>query len=254
LQEVRSQVARSATHIHEVRSASDHSLVRLAIVVPVLNEAPIVVDALQSLAPLRLRGAVVVVVDGGSADGTLERVQPLADIALCSRRGRGAQMNAGLAALGGDLDAVVFLHVDTRLPDNADQLIAGALTDARWGRFDVRIDGRSPWLRVVAAAMNLRSRITGICTGDQALFARLDFLRDLNGFAEIPLMEDIEFSRRAQRIARPAAIRMSVRTSGRRWDQHGVWRTIILMWELRLRYFFGDDPAHLARRYREARS
>ncbi|MGH6624268.1 MAG: TIGR04283 family arsenosugar biosynthesis glycosyltransferase [Burkholderiaceae bacterium] len=227
---------------------------RIAIVVPVLNEASIVAEALQRLMPLRRRGAVVVVVDGGSTDGTLERAQPLADIALRAPRGRGAQMNAGLAAFGVDVDAAVFLHADTRLPDDADQLIADALVDARWGRFDVHIDGRSPWLRMVAAAMNLRSRITSVCTGDQALFARLDLLRDLRGFAEIPLMEDIEFSRRARRIARPAAIRTPVRTSGRRWDRHGVWRTIVLMWELRLRYFLGDDPARLARRYRATRS
>jgi len=228
--------------------------VRLAIVVPVLNEATIVADALKRLAPLRRRGAVLVVVDGGSTDGTFEHAQPLADVTLRAQRGRAAQMNAGLTALPSDVDAVVFLHADTRLPDDADHLIAGALTATRWGRFDVHIDGRSAWLPMVAAAMNLRSRITGICTGDQALFARREFLRDMKGFAEIPLMEDIEFSRRARRIARPAAIRTPVNTSGRRWDQRGAWRTIMLMWELRLRYFLGDDPARLARRYREARS
>lgn len=227
---------------------------RLAIVIPVLNEASIVADALQSLAPLRRRGAVVAVVDGGSTDDTFERARPLTDIALHSPRGRAAQMNAGLARVDADADAAVFLHADSRLPDNADQLIADALTASHWGRFDVLIEGRSPWLGMVATMMNLRSRITGICTGDQALFARIGFLRNMKGFAEIPLMEDIEFSRRARRIAHPAAIRMPVHTSGRRWDQHGAWQTITLMWELRLRYFFGDDPARLARRYREARS
>lgn len=227
---------------------------RLAIVVPVLNEAEIVASTLLRLAPLRERGAIVVVVDGGSEDDTLERARPLADIALSARRGRGAQMNAGLAALESGIDAVVFLHADTELPADADRLIAHALDRAPWGRFDVRIDGRSHWLGLVAAAMNRRSRFTGICTGDQAIFARAGFMRDMQGFAEIELMEDIEFSRRARRHARPAALGVPVRTSGRRWDRNGAWRTIVLMWELRLRYFLGADPARLARRYRGARS
>ncbi len=139
---------------------------------------------------------------------------------------------------------LLFLHADTRLPTDADQHIDTALAGgACWGRFDVRIDGRSRWLGLVAAMMNWRSRLTGICTGDQALFVRRDFFEALDGFPDQPLMEDIEWSRRARSRSRPAVVRARATTSGRRWEQRGLWRTIALMWSLRWRYFLGADPA-----------
>jgi rSAM/selenodomain-associated transferase 2 len=230
---------------------------RLAVIVPVLNEAATVPEALAQLAPLRQRGARVIVVDGGSADDTAGRARAAADQVLSAPRGRASQMNAGArhALDDGTVDALLFLHVDTRLPAHADALI-GAACAARpraWGRFDVRIDGRSPALALVAAMMNVRSRLTGICTGDQCLFATRALFETVGGFPALPLMEDIEFSRRARRVARPIALRECAITSGRRWERHGVVKTVLLMWRLRLAYFFGADPARLAAAYRDAR-
>ena len=217
---------------------------RLSIVIPVLDEAPIIGAALQALAELRRRGHEVIVVDGGSADGTRDFAVPLCNVVVTSERGRGAQMNAGARLASGEV--LVFLHVDTRLPPLADRLIAEGLKGRAWGRFDVSIEGRHPLLKIVASAMNLRSRLTGIATGDQAIFVRRDAF---GGFAEIPLMEDIAFSRHMKRRGAPACLRSRVRTSGRRWETRGVWRTILLMWRLRLLYFLGVAPDRLARRY-----
>jgi rSAM/selenodomain-associated transferase 2 len=230
---------------------------RLAVIVPALNEASSIGDALAALAPLRARGAAVIVVDGGSADETVARARPLADGVLGAARGRALQMNAGArhALDAHAADAVVFVHADTRLPADADRAIAAACAGRTlaWGRFDVRIDGRGAALAVVGAAMNLRSRLSGICTGDQCLFATRALFESLGGFAPLPLMEDIEFSRRARRIAPPIALRARAVTSGRRWERRGVARTVLLMWRLRCAYFLGADPARLAASYRDAR-
>jgi rSAM/selenodomain-associated transferase 2 len=149
-------------------------------------------------------------------------------------------MNAGAHHAAGDV--LLFLHADTRLPPNADELVRGFL----WGRFDVRIEGRHPLLPLIAWSMNLRSRLSGIATGDQAIFVRRDAFR---GFADIPLMEDVAFSKAMKRRAPPACLRSKVTTSGRRWQARGVLRTILLMWRLRLLYALGVDPAALAKRY-----
>jgi rSAM/selenodomain-associated transferase 2 len=218
--------------------------VKISVIVPVLDEAQGIVAALGALAPLRARGHEVIVVDGGSSDGTPTLAAPLADRVIGSPRGRAAQMNAGAAAAGGA--ALLFLHADTRLPEDADRLIAAALARRPWGRFDVRIEGRSPLLAVVAFFMNWRSRLTGIATGDQAIFVRRG---EFPGFAPIALMEDIAFSRQMKRISHPVCLRHQVVTSGRRWERHGVLRTILLMWRLRLAYWRGEPPDELARRY-----
>lgn len=227
---------------------------RLAIIVPTLNEGAAIGTALAALQPLRTRGARVIVVDGGSHDGTVSSAQPLADETVVAERGRARQMNTGARCAAGSSDALLFLHADTRLPPTADRAIADAMgRGARWGRFDVRIDGRSALLRGVAGLMNLRSRLTGICTGDQALFVEPAFFETLGGFPDQPLMEDVEFSRRARRQLWPAALVPPVVTSGRRWERDGVWRTIVRMWALRWRYWLGADPAVLASDYRDAR-
>jgi rSAM/selenodomain-associated transferase 2 len=220
----------------------------LSIIIPVLNEAAEIEAALNALTPLRQRGAEVIVVDGGSSDGSAELARPLADRVLTAPRGRATQMNAGAAAASGDV--LLFLHVDTRLPDDADRLIADGLqrSGRAWGRFDVCFDGGG-WLRVVAFMMNCRSRLTGICTGDQAMFARRAAFEKIGGFPAIALMEDVAASSLLKKITRPLAFRTRVTTSSRRWRQHGVWRTIVLMWRLRLAYYFGDDPGRLARYY-----
>ena len=209
-----------------------------------LDEAAGIGGALEALAPLRRAGHEVIVVDGGSQDGTGEIASGLCDRVLRSARGRAVQMNAGAAAATGE--ALVFLHADTLLPGGADQQILKALKSRPWGRFDVEIEGRSPLLKLVAWCMNQRSRLTGIATGDQAIFVRRDAFK---GFPEIPLMEDVEFSASMRRLGAPACLRARVRTSGRRWETRGVLRTIFLMWSLRLRHFLGARPEDLARRY-----
>jgi len=229
---------------------------QLAIIVPALDEAATIEAALQRLAPLRRRGARVIVVDGGSHDDTAPRAAPLADRVLTAPRGRALQMNAGAqAAEAADADVLLFLHADTRLPEEADRLVARALADGAhsWGRFDVRLDADGWPLRLIEALMNGRSRATGIATGDQAIFVTRSAFAWLNGFAPLPLMEDIDFCSRAKRLTKPAALRARVLTSARRWQRDGVWRTVALMWRLRLAYFFGADPQALARRYRDAR-
>lgn len=232
------------------RPATD---MRLAIIVPVLNEAAGIGPMLAGLQPLRARATHVVVVDGGSGDGTADLAQPLADEVIVAPHGRARQMNAGARHIGDAADVLLFLHADTRLPPDADRRLADALDQgALWGRFDVRIEGRAVMLRCVAQLMNWRSRLTGICTGDQAIFVERALFESLGGFADQPLMEDVDFTRRARRIAWPAAVPGAV-TSGRRWEQRGVWSTILQMWSLRWRYWRGADPAALAREYREVR-
>ena len=220
---------------------------RLSLVIPALDEAAGIQSSLRALQPLRARGAEVIVVDGGSTDATAALAAPLADRVLAAPRGRARQMNAGAAAASGE--ALVFLHADTRLPADADRLVAAALERHAWGRFDVDIDSRRASLRIVAAMMNLRSRLTGIATGDQAIFATAGAFRRIGGFPEIALMEDVAFSALARRLAPPACLRERVLTSGRRWEKHGVLRTIVLMWRLRAAFAMGADPDTLARRY-----
>ncbi|MFO1199027.1 MAG: TIGR04283 family arsenosugar biosynthesis glycosyltransferase [Burkholderiaceae bacterium] len=220
----------------------------LSIVVPVLDEAATLADRLRALETFRRHGARVVVVDGGSRDDTMAIALDHADLVFHAPRGRASQMNAGAAACPADV--LLFLHADTVLPDDADVLVARALAGRRaWGRFDVRIDSPRRLLRVVAAMMNLRSRWSGIATGDQALFVRHELFERVGGFPELPLMEDVAISRRLKRHGRPACLRARVTTSARRWERHGVWRTILLMWRLRAAYFFGADPRALAIRY-----
>ncbi len=217
---------------------------KLSIIVPCLDEAASIGAALAALSPLRARGHEVIVVDGGSADATLALAQPLCDRTLAALRGRASQMNAGAQAARGD--ALLFLHADTRLPPGADEAIAGALQARLWGRFDVEIEGRHPLLKLVAWAMSLRSRLTGIATGDQAIFVRREAFA---GFPAIALMEDVAFSRGMKRQGPPACLRARVRTSGRRWEARGVLRTILLMWRLRLAYALGAEPDRLRRLY-----
>jgi rSAM/selenodomain-associated transferase 2 len=223
------------------------ALGRLTIVLPVLNEAAIIVAALQALAPLRRRGAEIIVADGYSRDGTAQLAKPFADRVITVPRGRGAPMNAG-AALGTG-DALLFLHADTALPANADRLIDAALARRAWGRFDLRIAGSHPLLAVIARMINLRSRLTGIATGDQAIFVTREAFAAVGGFPDLPLMEDIAISRRLKRLCRPYCIGTPAVTSGRRWERNGVVRTILLMWRLRLSYYLGVEPALLARLY-----
>ena len=291
--EVASTLEEPASHAH---AAINRANVSLRIVMPVLDEGNTLAQRLHDLQPLRQRGAELVLVDGGSTDSTWALARALADQVLLAPRGRAAQMNAGAqwcstlkpaeshgkaaqndGTDSGELSVLLFLHADTQLPQNADQLISQAMRQGhhlgqheqheqhkqqlhhhhhhhhhqqyQWGRFDIRIDGKHPMLRVVERLMNLRSRLTGIATGDQAMFVRRDVFERLGGFADLPLMEDIELSKRLKKLGPPACAKMPVTTSARRWKAHGVWRTIVLMWRLRMAYFFGANPDVLALRY-----
>ena len=222
----------------------------LSIVMPVLNEAAGLAATLQALTPFTELGVELVVADGGSSDETLAIAQATGTTFVTTTRGRAAQMNAGARQTNGTI--LVFLHADTLLPKDADQFVVKALAgaDAVWGRFDVRITGQSPLLRVIAAFMNIRSRVSGIATGDQAIFMTRAAFDALGGFPAQPLMEDIEMSKRLLKLSRPACLRAKVQTSGRRWETRGIWRTIVLMWRLRFAYWRGTAPEQLVALYK----
>jgi rSAM/selenodomain-associated transferase 2 len=222
---------------------------KLSIVLPVLNEAEQLPRALECLRPARERGVEVIIVDGGSEDGTPLAAARAGARLVSSAKGRARQMNAGARISSGDI--LLFLHVDTLLPERADRLIEAAIGDRRrvWGRFDVDIRGR-PWmLSVIAALMNWRSRISGIATGDQAIFVDRNAFESVGGFPDQPLMEDVELSKRLRALSPPACLRARAITSGRRWESRGVWRTIVLMWRLRWAYWRGVPASVLADLY-----
>jgi rSAM/selenodomain-associated transferase 2 len=223
--------------------------VSLSIIIPTLNEAASIERALARLQPLRARGHEVIVVDGGSADGTAALARAHADRVVDAPRGRAVQMNTGAQHARGEV--LLFLHADTLLPPEADRLILDGLRECNraWGRFDVRIDGRHWLLPWIALGMNLRSRLTRVCTGDQGLFVRRDLFMRLGGYPPIALMEDIALSKALRGATRPLSLDAEVLTSGRRWERNGVARTMFFMWWLRLRYLLGAEPARLARRY-----
>ena len=220
----------------------------LSVVVPVLNEAGSIVPFLQSIRTC-LRSAEIIVVDGGSDDNTASLAAAHCDRVVTAARGRAMQLNAGAKQASGAV--LCFLHADSLLPPGAGDLICNALGSppSGWGRFDVRLSGRHPMLRIIERMMNWRSRLTGVATGDQAMFMSRDLFDQVGGFPEIALMEDIEMSRRLKRYRRPRCLPQTVLTSSRRWEKNGILRTIVLMWKLRLMYFLGVDPARLARNY-----
>lgn len=220
---------------------------RISIIIPAIDEAERLATVLPSLARLRQAGHEVIVVDGGSGDDTRVRAGALADRVLIAGRGRARQMNAGARAAGGEV--LLFLHADSLLPPDTGNAIAHAMGVSCWGRFDVRLRGREWPFRVIETFMNLRSRFTGIATGDQAIFVARDTFNAIGGYPDIPLMEDIAISRRLKAIAHPACLRQKVVTSSRRWRTHGILRTVVLMWRLRLAFALGADPRQLARRY-----
>ncbi len=216
---------------------------------PILNEEAQVAACLGALQPLRGQNCELIVADGGSRDRSVALAGPLADRVVVGPRGRAAQMNAGARQANGDI--LWFLHADSLPPPDALSLIRAALAgrDRGWGRFDVRLSGRRPSLRMVEFSMNLRSRLAGIATGDQGIFVRRDLFERIGGYPPIALMEDIALSRALKRYGRPVCLRQRVLTSSRRWERDGIARTVLLMWRLRLAYFLGADPDHLARIY-----
>ncbi|MGH7316437.1 MAG: TIGR04283 family arsenosugar biosynthesis glycosyltransferase [Candidatus Rokuibacteriota bacterium] len=218
---------------------------RLAVVIPSLNEAANLARLLPDLAR-DCPGAEIVVVDGGSRDATAEMMARQHGVRfLATERGRARQMNHGARATGGD--TLLFLHADTRLPEGAMGAIAEALAEPGMagGRFDVRFDNQRLIFRMIAGFMNARSRASGICTGDQAIFVRRADFEAVGGYPDIPLMEDIELSRRLKRRGRLGALRLRVTSSARKWEREGPLRTIGLMWALRFLHFCGVAPARL---------
>ncbi len=222
---------------------------RIAIILPVLNEEAQIAAHLKTLQAWRGPDCELIIADGGSADQTVALAQPLADRVIVAPKGRAAQMNAGAAVAQSEI--LWFLHADSLPPAEAITLIQAALTDPNrhWGRFDVRLSGAHPVLRMVETLMNLRSRLTGIATGDQGIFVRRKRFEQVGGYPPIALMEDIALSRLLQRRSPPVCLRPRLITSSRRWERDGVFRTILLMWRLRLAYFLGANPDQLARIY-----
>lgn len=234
----------------------------ISIVVPVYNEVPghqtdSFSPRIQALLALLRAGDEIVLVDGGSSDSSWPALLALAQhpqiTAIQSTKGRARQMNAGAAQAKGDV--LLFLHADTVLGLAAWNALLTQASARAWGRFDVQIEGQSRWLPVVAWFMNQRSRLSKIGTGDQALFVGRNLFQGVGGFPEQPLMEDIELCKRLKRTAPECflAIRSHVLTSGRRWDTHGAWSTIVLMWLFRFQYWRGVPAAELARRYADTR-
>lgn len=213
---------------------------------PVLNEAELIADRLAQLKASLSGDYEIIVVDGGSLDATVECAQTDADSVISSARGRALQMNAGAARAQGDV--FVFLHADTSLPANAIDVLSGV--NGGWGRFNVRLSGEHFMFRMIERMMNLRSCLTAVATGDQAMFVSRALFEKVRGFPEIDLMEDIALSKRLRKCMKPLCLRQRVTTSSRRWQQHGIIKTILLMWWLRLLYFIGVSPSRLAQIYR----
>lgn len=224
----------------------------LSIIIPCLNEAKIISGFLDSLQPLRRAGHEVILVDGGSVDGTGGLAEALVDRLLISDPGRATQMNVGAEAAAGDI--IWFLHADSGFPEGAAEAVIEGICNgaAVWGRFDVRLSGSHPLLHLVAYMMNLRSRLSGIATGDQGIFVSRGSFEAVGGFPGIPLMEDIALSQRLRCITRPLCLRQRLITSSRRWEKRGILRTLLLMWWLRLAYALGVRPERLVGWYNPA--
>ena len=233
----------------------------ISVIIPTLNEERTIMATLAHTAALGFDELIVV--DGGSLDQTpvlvesyRRRTQSPAQSPVrlvTAPCGRARQMNEGAKASGGEI--LLFLHADTQLPGDAKTMIDTTLADQRMvgGRFDVRFDRPSMWGTIISRMMNWRSRLSGIATGDQALFVRRPIFEQMGGFADMPLMEDIEFSRRLKRKGATAALTATVTTSFRRWEQHGPLRTILLMWTIRFLYWVGISPSHLVDWYKAVR-
>ena len=225
---------------------------KLSVIVPMLNEAPAIartLTAIRSAAP----SAQLIVVDGGSTDGSIAVAQPRCDVVISASSGRALQMNAGAARASGD--ALVFVHADTAVPVTFARDIEGALADPEvvGGRFDVRLDDKHPLCVLIGALISLRSRISRTGTGDQAIFARKTIFESLGGFPNMPICEDLDFTRRLKRAGRVACLRSKVTTSARRWRRDGIMRTVMRMWTIRLLYLAGVSPMRLARMYSDVR-
>ncbi|MDI1277750.1 TIGR04283 family arsenosugar biosynthesis glycosyltransferase [Methylobacter sp.] len=220
---------------------------KFSIIIPTLNEEKTIASCLLPLQALR-RNCEIIIVDATDNPPFIDYPHArLADKIINSAKGRAPQMNIGASHATGDI--LIFLHADTSLPEYALQLIDRHLGNKQWGRFDIRLSGNHVMLKVIAWMMNWRSRLTGIATGDQVIFVRREAFSAVGQYPEIALMEDIALSKALNKISPPLCLNAKVTSSGRRWERYGLYRTILLMWVLRLRYFFGADPQLLAALY-----
>ncbi len=217
---------------------------KFSIIIPTLNEEKTIGSCLLALQPLRSNCEIIIV---DASDNQSAIPAALADKIIGSAKGRARQMNLGASHADGDI--LVFLHADTFLPEHALQLIERHINYKQWGRFDIQLSGNHFMLKVIAWMMNLRSRLTGIATGDQVIFVTKKAFAAAGQYPEIALMEDIALSKALKIISPPVCLNTKVTSSGRRWERYGICRTILLMWSLRLRYFFGADPQLLAALY-----
>ncbi|NYR08982.1 glycosyltransferase family 2 protein [Psychrobacter sp. BI730] len=231
---------------------------KLSIIIPILNEADNLPELMAQIVSLAPAPQQVILVDGGSVDGSvtvakemlksIETAQSIIDWhVIDSTIGRAQQMNAGAMLATGDV--LLFLHADTELPADAIDNVQQAVAQYDWGRFNVRLDSHEPLLNIVGLMINQRSRLMDIATGDQAIFIKKSLFEQIGGYPDQPLMEDIELCKRLKKISRPACLKSKVTTSARRWQQHGTWRTIFLMWHLRFDYWRGVSPKVLKQRY-----
>ncbi len=223
---------------------------KLSFIVPILNEAENLPILLDHLLPYLRGGNEIILVDGGSVDGSIQLATCMGFEVIRTHASRACQMNAGARRASGEV--LLFLHADTFLPANAGLLIQQSLsaTKRAWGRFDVHISGKSFMFKIISTMMNLRSRLSGIATGDQAIFVTRHAFEKIGQFPDQILMEDIELSVRLNRLSKPICISTPVRTSGRRWENYGVWRTIFLMWRIRWLYWLGVAPEELKKSYK----
>ncbi len=219
----------------------------ISIIIPVLNESNCISDCLEPLQAFRHHGHEIILVDGGSNDATVQLSEHQIDKLVMSNPGRAIQMNSGALQASGDM--LLFLHVDTLLPSNAETLLTNLKTESLWGRFNVRLSGAHWLLRVVEYCMNKRSRLTGVATGDQAIFVNKQLFEKVGGFPDIALMEDIAISKRLRKISFPVCLDESVVSSSRRWETYGIMSTIVKMWYLRLLYFCRVNPDRIAGMY-----
>ncbi|KZZ73709.1 hypothetical protein A3766_05500 [Oleiphilus sp. HI0132] len=239
-------------------AAVAHSI-DLSIIVPVFNEAENIERLLRKLNTLTSKRCEVLLVDGGSTDGSGEIISSLIseldmDAHLIrSKCGRSAQQNAGAELAQGRL--LLFLHADTVLPSKAINMLHGAISsEPVWGRFDIQLDNSAATFKVISWFINIRSRLTGIATGDQAIFVSACLFRKVGGFPDQPLMEDIELSKRLKRSAPPLCLKDQAITSARKWEKEGAVKTVLLMWRLRAAYFLGAKPEQLHRQYYKTRA
>lgn len=220
----------------------------VSIIIPVLNEEVAINALLRQLQHYRQQGHEVIVVDGGSEDKTIEIAKNLADKVLSSQAGRALQMNTGAAQVTSD--SLWFLHADTEIDKNAIIKIENALKQHDWGRFNIKLSGQNSLFRIIEKMINLRSCFSGIATGDQGIFVKLSHFNRVNGYSDLPLMEDVDLSKKLKTISPPVCVKDELVTSSRRWEQKGILATVLLMWRLRFLFWLGVSAEKLAKQYR----